>query len=345
VVDDLTETSTLKEVIETVSKNLNLPNPIVKHLEKWGSSKHLLKEGVTSTFRKTFEMKPNSLLLSKLKLGQRVGERTKLKKTKNLVIGWLAEEIASEVLRRNKFVRMIKPSGIDIERTVEIRMTPTDPDYRIQLRNSSVLFLEVASIGKVGDGMIRLKYNKVKRNLMRFFGLSKGRSVHWPEHFLNPCAYLCVDLVSKNIGNFIIEGSSFYVDQSPNPYEGWENQEVVVFDTQKRLTLNELKSFDMQRLRERIVKDVNEEFKRVSKAVKIFGNPLLITSNESPVIKGILRKLFELDHMISQAKRRDKKEKIEMARMENDLQTALKKLPLQSRRELLSLMSYGKRRI
>jgi hypothetical protein len=339
MVNDLTEIATLSEVINTVSENMNLPSLTVRHLKRWGSSRHLLRKGVPSTFRKTFEMKPDSPFLSKLKLGQRVGERTKLKKVKNLIIGWLSEEIASEVLRKNKFVKTIEPSGIDIGRTVEIRSNPTDPDYRIQLRNDKILFLEVASIGKLGDGLIRLKYNKVKRNMMKYFGLSKGRSVHWPEHFNNPCAYLCIDLVSRKKGNVIIEGSSFYVNQPPIPYEGWENQEVVMFDTQKRLTLSRLASFDMQNLRERIVKDVSEEFHRINRAVQIFGNPLLMVDSEGHVIKEFLKRMFELDHMISLTKRRDKREKEQIEQMRRDLLDILEEIPTQNRRRLRSLMS------
>jgi len=160
MIEDLSELDTLDEVIELVSKNMNLPKEMEKHLKRWANTPHFLKEGVRSTFKRTFEIKSSNPLVSELKLGQRVGERTKLKKIKNLIIGWLAEEIASEVIRNNKYVKTIEPSGIDVERIVEIRMNPTDPDYRIQLKNDKVLFLEVASIGKHGDGVIRLKYNK-----------------------------------------------------------------------------------------------------------------------------------------------------------------------------------------
>jgi hypothetical protein len=343
MIEDLTELNTFDEVIEFVSGNMNLPKEMEKNLKKWANSSHFLKEGVRSTFKKTFEMKPSNALLSELRLGQRVGERTKLKKIKNLIIGWLAEEIASEVFRNNKYVKSIEPSGIDVDRTVEIRINPTDPDYRIQLKNGRVLFLEVASIGKHGDGVIRLKYNKVQRNLMRFFGLTRGHSAHWIEHFLNPCAYLCTDLISKNTGNFIIEGSSFYVNQSPTPYEGWENQEVVVFDAQNRLTLNGLMNLDLQSLRERIVKDVNSEFNRVSEAVGVIGNPLLITGNEGPPIRKFLKKMFELDHMISLAKRRNEKEKEQAKEMERELLALLEEIPTQNRGKLRLLMSKGKK--
>ena len=340
MVEDLTELDTFDEVIKLTSKNLKLPRNVVKHLEKWANSPHLLKKNIRSTFKRTFEMKPDNPLLSELRLGQRVGERTKLKKVKNLIIGWLAEEVALEVLRNNKYVETIEPSGIDIERTVEIKMTLTDPDYRIKLRNASLLFLEVASIGKIGDGIIRLKYNKVKRNLMKFFGLSKGRSVHWREHFFNPCAYLCVDLISDNMGkNFIIEGPDFYINQFPTPYEGWENQEVVVFDARKRLNLNELRNLDMRTLLKKMITDITGEFAVTNEAIKILGNPLSRAEEGGPAVKEFLRGIFELEHLLSIKRRRDEKEDKKIELMKKDLLEALENMPEQYQRKLSSLLT------
>lgn len=339
MIDDLTELTTLDDVIKVVSRNLNLPNKIIKHLEEWGSYPNLLKEGVPSTFRRTFEMEPSDTILSELKLGQRVGERTKLKKIKNLIIGWLAEEIASGVLRNNNSVKTVEPSGIDVERTIELTRTPTDPDYRVLLKNNKILFIEVVSIGKIGDGKIRLKYNKVKRNLMKYFGLSKGRSAHWREHFLNPCVYFCVDLISTNVGGFIVEGPDLYVTQFPNRYPGWENQEVVMFDTQKRLNFIELSNYNLQRLRETLTVELNKEFARLHRAVGILGNPLLIDSGRERYIKKFLRKLFELDHTVSIRKRRDKTEAKQISKMKRELIETFKEIPIDYQRRLSSFIN------
>ena len=335
MIKDLTELATLDDVIKAVSRNLRLPSETKRHLEKWANSPHLLKKGVPSTFRKTFEMKEGDPALSKLKLGQRIGERTKLKKVKNLIIGWLAEEIASVALRTNNTVLTVEPSGVDVERTVELARTPTDPDYRVRLRNQQVLFVEVVSIGKVGDGVIRMKYNKVKRNLMRYFGLSKGQSAHWREHFLNPCIYLCVDLISKT-GGFIVEGANFYTKQFPVRYAGWENQEVVVFDTRKRLTYAEFSAFDLQKLRQETISKIRKEFTRLHKVVEILGNPLLIDRNHR--VRVFLRKLFELDHSLSLRKRREAMEAKELSKMKRSIIKMFKELPTEYQRKLFPLV-------
>lgn len=271
-------------------------------------------------------------------MGQRVGERTKLKKIKNLIIGWLAEEIASQALQNNVFVKKVEPSGIDVDRIIEASKTPTDPDYRVGLRDGNALFIEVVSIGKIGDGIIRLKYNKVKRNLMKYFGLTRGRSAHWQEHFLNPCAYLCVDLISTGLGSFILEGADLYVKQFPIRYAGWENQEVVIFDTQKRLNFIELLNYNLQELREALIKELKKEFTRLHKAVKFLGNPLLMEDAGKRYIRRFLRQLFEIDHTFSIIKRRDRVEAEQISIMKKELVETFKQMPIEYQEKLASLI-------
>ena len=291
-----------------------------------------------STFKETFEMSLNDPILAELKLGQRVGERSKLQKVRNLIIGWLAEEIAHQALKDNVYVKEIEPSGVDIQRTVELYRTPTDPDYRVQLKNGKILFVEVVSIGKVGDGIIRLKYNKVKRNLMKYFGLSKGKSVHWQEHFLNPCVYLCLDLISADAGNFILEGADFYTRQVPVRYAGWENQEVVVFDQQKRCSLPELLELNLEEIRENIVSELKREFSRLHEAATIIGNPLLMPGDKRRRLLKFFRELFELDHKLSIKRRRDAAEAVEIRLMREGVIKTFKELPKEYQEKLFAIV-------
>lgn len=337
-ITDLTRLATLDEVIDVISKNMKLPQKIVKHLKEWCYSPHLLKQGVPSTFKETFEMSLNDPILAELKLGQRVGERSKLQKVRNLIIGWLAEEIAHQALKDNVYVKEIEPSGVDIQRTVELYRTPTDPDYRVQLKNGKILFVEVVSIGKVGDGIIRLKYNKVKRNLMKYFGLSKGKSVHWQEHFLNPCVYLCLDLISADTGNFILEGADFYTRQVPVRYAGWENQEVVVFDQQKRCSLPELLELNLEEIRENIVSELKREFSRLHEAATIIGNPLLMPGDKRRRLLKFFRELFELDHKLSIKRRRDAAEAVEITQMREGIIKTFKELPKEYQEKLFAIV-------
>lgn len=326
-VTDLTKLSTLDEVIKIISINMKLPSRVVAYLKEWCHTTHMLKQGVPSTFKETFEMPPNAPILAELKLGQRIGERSKLQKVKNLIIGWLAEEIAYQILKDNIYVGEIKAFGVDAQKTVELYKTPTDPDYKVRLKNGKILFIEVVSIGKVGDGVIRMKYNKVKRNLMKYFGLLGGESTHWREYFLNPCAYLCLDLISADAGNFILEGADFYTKQIPVIYAGWENQEVVVFDQRKRCNLSELLQLDLQSFRDEIVNELKREFRRLHEIVQITGNPMLISEQERRYLLRFLRELFNLDHDLSIRRRRNAAETIKEIQMRKNVANSFEKMP------------------
>lgn len=274
---ELSSYDSLKAVIERISDSMSLPSGVTRYLMEWSEQKHWLttpsrdeKEDSINyqSFEETFTMSDEDII--KRGVGTRQGDRTPSIKTRNLIIGWCAEEIIFYLLRKNPQINLVELIGTDRKRVLVLNYTPTDPDLMLELKIGKKLMVEVVSISKeTSDNKVRIKYNKIKQNEKRFFSLKKS----WIEYFLVPTIYIAVDMVSYNQASFILGGEDFYGNNNPYPFGGWENQLVVEFDTiNKRLNCDSIQKLDLRDLQEKISKLILSNNPYMDLLVKKYGN-------------------------------------------------------------------------
>lgn len=339
---DLSELNSLSEVINIISSNISLPINISSHLKKWSKTKHWLKKPETisakerknyyMTYSDTFSMNDEDLL--ELDLYSRRGDRTPSKKVRNLLLGWLSEQLILILLRENPQVKKIGLSGVDAQRILQLARTPTDPDLEVYLKNGKIIYIEVGCIGKkTSDGKIRLKYNKVLQNERRFFSLKSD----WEKYYLKPTIYISIDMISKNENAFIIEGVDFYGKKFPYQFGGWENQLVLEYDTvNNRINLDLLKKINLSKLGNEITQEILYRHPIMKIFIKKFGS---IQIYKKKAIKKQLERFANKILSISQKLEESRKRKILET---NELQNQINELELHnlndSTREIINIL-------
>lgn len=312
---ELSSYSALETVIKIISDNIFLPSDIRHHLMKWGRTKHWLRiptpeENKRSlyhqSFRKTFAMSDEEIV--KRGVGTRQGDRSPSIKTRNLIIGWCAEEIVTCLLKKHIQVKSIELIGADSERVLVLTYTPTDPDLMLNLSNGKKLMVETVSISKeTSDNKVRIKYNKIKQNEKRFFSLKQD----WRDYYLVPTIYISVDMVSRNPSPFILGGEDFCGKKTPYPFGGWENQLVLEFDTiNQRLNYRAIQGLNLISMQKRITNRVLSNNPYMAMLVKHYGNIHLVEDRKkknqlkkfTALVARLSTKLDELNKKISYEK-------------------------------------------
>jgi len=310
-IEELSELSSLPEAIKIIKSNISLPKTLAKKLLEWSNIKHWLKqpkeiglkykEKYFVPYSKTFSLNDSELIA--LELYSRRGDRTPSTKVRNLILGWLSEQLILIVLNENPFVQRIGFSGVDSQRILQLTRTPTDPDIEVALTNGKVLFIEVGCISKkTPEGKIRIKYNKVLQNEKRFFGRRKS----WDKYFLKPTIYISIDMISKTPKAFIIEGVDFYGKKFPYQFPGWENQLVMEFDTiNHRIDLDKLKNLNLIKLRDETFNEIIYRHPVMNKFIEKFGNFQDIKDElERKKLEKFANKILNLSQKFEEARKR-----------------------------------------
>jgi len=324
---DLSELTSLTTVIDFISSNISLPKNVANNLKNWSNTKHWLKNPdivpeekkntYNITYSNTFSMNDEDLL--KLGLYSRRGDRSPSKKVRNLLLGWLSEQLIQILLKDNPQVKNIRLSGVDAQRILQLSRTPTDPDIEIILKNGKTIFVEVGCIGKeTNDRKIRLKYNKVLQNEKRFFSLKS----QWENYYLKPTIYISIDMISKNEKAYIIEGVDFYGKKFPYQFGGWENQLVLEYDiVNNRVNLEQLKTLNLVNFE----KEVSQEILHRHPSMKIFtekyGNiQILKEETTRNKLKKFATKALSISQKLEESRKRKILERNELENKIRDLE-------------------------
>jgi hypothetical protein len=270
---ELSKLSTFNDVISYLAESQIIDDNLKLHIKKWGSHKHWLKSPKSplnksldyQSIAKTFSMTDDELI--RRNIFTRQGDRSPSTKVKNLILGWLAEEIVAFYLSLNINISSVHFVGIDKKRVVAISSTPTDPDLLVELANGKKILVEVVSISKnAGDGNVRIKYNKIQQNVRRFFALKKT----WNKYFGIPTVYIAVDMINPSSMPLILGATDFYGDSIPYPFGGWENQLVINFDIiSGRFAYDDLKNMDLIKLMNDTSLSILKKNKYLSKVINV----------------------------------------------------------------------------